>query len=261
MDASPPPRRGGLFGWIQRRPRLAFWVTVSVSLVLGITIGAASGVDQATLDDALSDASQAKNQLEKVTAQRKQLEVNLAGASDRADTAEAAIKQLTAKGEVPDFTGSSAQDAEENSRVQSLEWKIRTVSRVSESARPGSVIAQSPAEGRVLKSGRSITLTVARKPPPKPPEWVTISTLTGASSTKTDEFTIPRGVKARLQYSMPGDTNNAIILYKAPKEYIDLLLNEIGPQEGSTRLYEPGRFYLDVSGSYTIQVQVFKRPS
>jgi hypothetical protein len=103
-------------------------------------------------------------------------------------------------------------------------------------------------------------LTVARKPPPKPPEWVTIATLQGASSTKTDEFTVPRGLKARLQYSMPQDSNNAIILYKAPKEYIDLLLNEIGPQQGSTRLYEPGRYYLDVTGAYTIQVQVFKRP-
>ena len=59
---------------------------------------------------------------------------------------------------------------------------------------------------------------------------------------------------------MPQDGNNAITLYQRPKEYVDLLLNEIGPQQGTTRLYEPGTFYLDVSGAYTIQVQVFKRP-
>lgn len=60
---------------------------------------------------------------------------------------------------------------------------------------------------------------------------------------------------------MPQDSNNIITLYKAPKEYTDLLLNEIGPQQGTTRLYEPGTFYLDVSGAYAVQVQAFKRPS
>ena len=32
---------------------------------------------------------------------------------------------------------------------------------------------------------------------------------------------------------MPDDSNNAIILYKAPKEYIDLVLNEIGPRHST----------------------------
>ena len=59
---------------------------------------------------------------------------------------------------------------------------------------------------------------MAKKPPPKPKAWVTINTLQGDSSTKTDEFTVPRGAKARLVYSMPGDGNNAITLYKTPKE-------------------------------------------
>jgi hypothetical protein len=83
----------------------------------------------------------------------------------------------------------------------------------------------------------------------------------GASSTKTPEFTVPSGAKARLVYSMPEDGDNAITLYQAPDEYVDLLLNDIGPQSGSTRLYRPGTFYLDVMGAYTINVQVFKRPA
>jgi hypothetical protein len=123
------------------------------------------------------------------------------------------------------------------------------------------VIAQSPREGKVLKAGRSITLVVARKAPPKPKQWITIKTLTGDSATKTDEFRVPSGYKARLKYSMPQDSNNAITLYKAPNEYEDLLLNEIGPQSGTTRLYQKGTFYLDVMGAFDIQVQVFKRPS
>jgi hypothetical protein len=102
---------------------------------------------------------------------------------------------------------------------------------------------------------------VAKKAPPKPPQWVTIQTLSGASSTKSDEFSVPSGYKVRLVYSMPEDGNNVITLYRTPHEYVDLVLNEIGPQSGSTRLYQRGRFYLDVVGSYTIQIQVFKRPS
>lgn len=39
-------------------------------------------------------------------------------------------------------------------------------------------------------------------------------------SAKGEEFQVPRGAKARLLYDMPQDTNNAITLYKAPKEYI-----------------------------------------
>jgi hypothetical protein len=256
----PSTERTGLFGWVQRKPKLAFWVTAVVACLVGIGIGAAGGTDQTALDKALGKATEVSSRLTAVTEERDGLKADLASAADRADTAEAAIEKLTAKGEVPDFTGASVGDARNSDVAESLDWKIRSVTRETTSARPGTVIAQSPAEGKILRSGRSVTLTVAQEPPPKPPEWVTIATLQGASSTKTDEFIVPRGLKARLVYSMPQDSNNAIILYKAPKEYIDLLLNEIGPQEGSTRLYEPGRFYLDVTGAYTIQVQVYKRP-
>lgn len=259
MEQPPTPRRG-LFGWVQRKPKRAFWLTGIAALALGIGIGSSGGADQTAVDNAVADAGKARGRLAAVTKERDSLKRDLASATERADTAEAAVKKLTAKGEIPDLTGDSVADAEDNDLVASLDWKIRTVTRETTSASPGTVIGQRPAEGAVLKSGRSITLTVARKPPPKPKEWRTVKTLQGASSTKTEEFTIPAGAKARLLYSMPQDGNNAIVLYQAPKEYIDLLLNEIGPQQGSTRLYEPGTFYLDVTGSYSIQVQVFKRP-
>jgi hypothetical protein len=92
---------------------------------------------------------------------------------------------------------------------------------------------ESQREGTTLKAGRSITLIVAKKAPPKPMQWVTIKTFQGASSTKTPEFTIPDGAKARLLYNLPQDGNNAITLYSPPDEYVDLMLNEIGPQSGA----------------------------
>jgi hypothetical protein len=101
---------------------------------------------------------------------------------------------------------------------------------------PGTVLAQSPAEGTTLKAGRSITLTIAKKAPPKPKQWLTIKTFQGASSTKTPEFTIPSGAKAPLTYSMPEDSSNIIELYRASDNDLpeDLLLNDIGPQNGTT---------------------------
>lgn len=268
MQQTSPPATG-LFGWVARKPRQAFWITLVAALVVGIGIGGAGGgSDQASADKAKSDASATRTQLASTRADLNDararnvaLARDLNTAKQRAATAETAVKKLSAKAEVPDLTGSDVDAARTNDIVDQLGWKIRTVRRVSASADPGTVIAQSPKEGAPLKAGRSVTLVVARKPPPKPKRWVTVKTLTGASSTKTEEFHVPSGAKARLSYSMPEDGNNAITLYRAPKEYIDLVLNEIGPQHGTTRLYEPGTFYLDVTGSYTIDVQVFKRPS
>ena len=259
--------QGRFFRWVSRSPKVAFWVTVVTALVLGIGIGGASATDQTAADQGTGDAvrlgSKADalaDQLAQITQERDDLKAKADRSESRADVAEAAVKKLSAKGEVPDFMGEDAASARDNELVDELGWKIRTVPEVSASKPAGTVIRQSPREGKVLKSGRSITLIVARKPPPKPKQWVTIKTLQGDSSTKTEEFRVARGAKARLVYDMPQDGNNAITLYKAPKEYVDLLLNEIGPHHGSTRLYEPGTFYLDVTGAYTISVQVFKRP-
>jgi len=73
MEASPPPLRGGLFGWVQRKPKLAFSVTAVVALLVGVGIGAAGGTDQAALDEAVADAGKASGQLAKVTEERDSL--------------------------------------------------------------------------------------------------------------------------------------------------------------------------------------------
>ena len=60
---------------------------------------------------------------------------------------------------------------------------------------------------------------------------------------------------------MPAEGNNAIELYRAPDEYVDLLVNDIDATSGSTRLYGAGTYYLDVTAdTYSIQIQQFKRP-
>jgi PASTA domain len=154
---------------------------------------------------------------------------------------------------VADFTGGTVEDA--RLAAADYDWKLKTRKQPS-SEEPGTVIGQDPAEGTKLKAGRSILLTVAT---PKPRQWVTLGTLSGAGgASKSDEFRIPEG-RVRLLYNMPGEGNNAITLYKAPDEYVDLLVNEIGPVNGRTRVYPPGTYYLDVTGdSYTVQIQQYK---
>jgi hypothetical protein len=255
-----PPRRGKLFSWVSRKPRAAFFATLGASLFVGIAIGASGGVEQETLDQANARADRAATQVASLRSDLKRTQDLATKAQSRGDGLAAQVKRLSAQGEVPSLAGMDIDDARSQDAINSYNWRVRTVRRISTQS-PGTVIAQSPAEGKVLKSGRSITLTVAEKAPPKPKQWVTIKTLSGASSTKSDEFTIPEGATARLVYDMPQDGNNAITLYQAPDEYVDLLLNEIGPQSGSTRVYQSGTYYLDVMGAYTINVQVFKRPT
>jgi hypothetical protein len=258
---SPQPHgHGGLTGVIMRRPRTVFWATLAVSLFVGAGIGASGGVEQAKLDTETARADRAQTALKKVSAERDTLRTDLSTERDRTAELAERIKTLSAKGEVPAFVGEDLSEAEGAEQVSAYDWQVKTVRQVSERS-PGTVLSQRPSEGTTLKAGRSITLTVAKKAPPKPKQWLTIKTLQGASSTKTPEFTIPAGAKARLMYSMPQDSNNAITLYQAPDEYVDLLLNEIGPQSGSTRLYQSGTYFLDVTGAYNIDVQVFKRPS
>jgi len=244
-------RHGRLFDWVSRKPKTAFWVVAGVAFVVGAVLGAAGSSDQDELDKKDARIKSLEGRVASVTGQRNSLEGDLGTARGR-------VKELSAKGEVPDFTGDSVDSAED--LAADYKWKLK-VSRQVSGTSPGTVIAQQPAEGTTLKAGRSIRLVIAKKAPPKPPQWVTIRTLSGAGGqSKSDEFEIPTG-KVRLLYNMPGEGNNAITLYKAPDEYVDLLVNEIGPQDGQTRVYTAGTYYLDVTGdSYTVQVQHYKRP-
>jgi hypothetical protein len=132
-------------------------------------------------------------------------------------------------------------------------------------ASPGTVIAQQFAPGRRLDRGASIRLTVAGKAPPKPKQWVTTYSTSGAGAKRTGEFTIPSGQKVRVRYTFVGDVNDTLHMTK-PEEgddsFGDLIVNEIGPYSGTSRLYgKSGTYYLDVDGgSWTVEVQVFKRP-
>ena len=248
-----------MFGWLRRNPKIGLGATILTSLVLGAVIGFLVGDDRAQTDRERARADAAESELASVAEQRDELETRADQAEERASELREEVKRLSASGRVPSFVGEDAAEADAHELVDSYGWKIETTTEVSDQE-PGTVISQSPPEGTELDYGREITLVVAKEPPPEPPQWVTVATLSGGGATKTDEFRIPPGSRARLSYNMPDDTNNAITLYRPPKRYIDLLLNEIGPQSGTTRLYGSGTFYLDVTGSYTIEVQVFKRP-
>ena len=250
-----------MFGWVARKPKLAFWLTLGLSLFVGLVIGVAAASNQAELDKQTARADQAETKLAQVSDERDDFENQLADAKEENASLAAQVKTLSAKGEVPDFTDQDIGDAEDEDVIDAYDWRIKTVREISDRA-PGTVISQSPEEGTVLKAGRSITLTVAKKPPPKPPEWVTIRSFSGSGATNTDEFRIPRGSKARLQYIFTGDTNAILALARPGDEFGgDLLLNEIGDYASSTRVYDSGTFYLDVEGgSWTVNVQVFKRP-
>jgi PASTA domain len=256
----PPPPDGsdaGTTRWWARHPAVALAGLV-VALLAGLGIGFAAGRSDAGGERERADSAEAR--LADVSSERDGLRSRAETAERRAAILRQRVRKLSAKGDVPSFVGSQLADVESDQTVAAYNWKISTTEQIS-TQQPGTVLSQSPSEGTTLKAGRSIQLVIAKKAPPKPKQWITIQTLSGADSTKTNEFTIPSGAKARLLYDMPQDTNNAITLYRPPHEYVDLLLNEIGPQQGSTRLYERGTFYLDVTGSYTIQVQVFKRPA
>jgi hypothetical protein len=251
------PHRRGVRAWLARHPA-AVLGGLAAAILMGLAIGLVAGDSKA--GEQRKRADQAEAQLTALSSERDGLRTRAESAERRLADLKQRIRKLSAKGDVPSLVGSQLADVEADQTVAAYNWKLQTSEEVSTSE-PGTVLRQSPPEGTTLKAGRSIQLVVAKKAPPKPKQWITIQTLTGADATKTNEFKIPGGVKARLQYDMPQDTNNAITLYRPPKEYVDLLLNEIGPQHGSTRLYESGTFYLDVTGSYTIQVQVFKRPT
>jgi hypothetical protein len=262
-ERSPEPRASGLFGWVSRKPKSAFWSTLLVALFVGLGIGAAAASNTEELEAANDRAAKRGTDLAAVSAERDELRAALADATDRAEAAEERIERLTAKAAVPDFTGARLSEAHDHQLVDELDWRIRTREKVTDAAPAGHVIAQSVSEGKVLKAGRSITLSVAKKPPPKPPEWVTVASFSGSGAKHTDEFTIPRGVKARIAYDFQGDTNAIMSLEDPGGDPLagDLLLNEIGAYSDVTRVYTPGRWYLDVEGgAWSIQVQLFKRP-
>jgi hypothetical protein len=169
------------------------------------------------------------------------------------------VKRLSAQGVVPSFVGKRIAVVEGERSLAAYNWKLRTTDRSSARA-PGTVLSQSPAAGATLKAGRSITVVIAKKAPLRPKRWVAVRRLTGAGATRTRPITIPRRVMARLVYEMPQNGSNAMVLYRADTASGELLFNTVGPRRGIVNLREPGRFYLEVTGRFRIEVQAFTRP-
>ena len=235
-----------------RRPAggalLAIVTALAVGVAVGLVVGGGGG-----------EKTGAEGRLAAVETERDGLRARLRTTEGRLADLMKRVKELRAQGAVPSFVGERIGAIEADRSVSVYNWRIRTRDESSSQA-PGTVLRQSPAAGSRLKAGRSITLVVAKNAPLRPRRWVAITTLTGAGLTRTRPFTIERGVPARLVYDMPQDGNNAIVLYRAGTGNGNLLLNNFGPQRGVTQLHVAGTFYLEVTGSYKIQVQVFRRP-
>lgn len=268
---SPEPQDGGVRGLLRRRPITWLVVAAFVALIAGAGIGQSGGVPQADLDQAKEESTALRQklaaterelddsarQVEALTSERDE-------ATDRAATAVADAKRMTAKGKVPNFSGRRVDGIRDSQIVEDFEWQVTQTSAIS-GAEPGTVIKQDPQPGRSLDRGATVRLTVAKKAPPKPKQWVTTYSTSGAGAKRTGEFSIPSDEKVRVRYSFGGDVNDTLQL-KEPEEgddsFGDLIVNEIGVFSGTSRLYgKSGTYYLDVDGgSWTIEVQVFKRP-
>jgi hypothetical protein len=226
-------------------------LAIVTALVIGIAIGL---VVAGGNSDEGADA-----QLARIETERDGLRARLRTAEGRVADLTERVKDLGAQGAVPSFVGKQIAEIEADRSVRLYRWRIRTRDRFS-ARTPGTVLRQLPPGGTTLRAGRSIALFVAKKAPLRPRRWVTIRTLTGAGVTRTREFTVAGGAGARLVYDMPQNAHNTIVLYRVGQAVGNLLLNVIGPRHGVTRLHEPGRFYLEVTGRYTIRVQVLRRP-
>src|SRR5688572_28258573 len=141
-----PPRRGGLFAWVQRKPKAAFWSTLLIALIIGIGIGAASSSQQTELDAANARADRAEARADQAEQRNSSLDRQLTSSNERASALSDRVKMLSAKGEVPSFTGQDISDARDNEAVTSYDWQVKTISRISDQS-PGTVLSQLPAEG------------------------------------------------------------------------------------------------------------------
>jgi hypothetical protein len=262
-----PPRSG-----IGRHP-LAICVLLATGGLAGFAAGAVTMSKQDELDrrtaevaglrisvaTAAADLEDSREEARDLAASRDAFDAEVQRLDARVERLDARLKRLLAKAEVPAFAGETPKDARTADVVKRLRWRVRTSTRVS-TEKPGTVIEQTPAAGQTLQRGKTLELVLAKPAPPKPPEWVTIRTLRGDASTNSGAFTIPEGATARLEYRLPDQGRNEIRMYRAPRVLVDRVLEATGPQTGVTRIYRSGTFHLDVTGAYTIRVQVYKRP-
>jgi hypothetical protein len=103
--------RGGFFGWVGRRPTVAFWSTLGVALLVGVGIGAASSSDKSTApSQKSSDSSQVsglKSQLQAIKGDLTDREGELD--STKAELADTRGKLRDARADVRDAKGDAAK--------------------------------------------------------------------------------------------------------------------------------------------------------
>ena len=122
----------------------------------------------------LTDAGFSKKNIEKEHAQQpealdlKKGEVTAVDPDEGEEVAAGSkitVTVATGKSEVPLLTGSLADPAER--RAEDAGFKTTIVEKVDEDNNPGEVIGQDPEQGTMLMRGSTITLTVAKAPPPE----------------------------------------------------------------------------------------------
>src|SRR4051794_39757532 len=86
-----PPSRRGVFGWVQRSPKKAFWTIFVAALLLGAVIGAAASNKQKQLDAANARATRAEAQVSRLKGEVTDTKAQVVAANDRGDELEAQV--------------------------------------------------------------------------------------------------------------------------------------------------------------------------
>jgi len=166
---------------------------------------------------------------------------------------EEALQAARAKRPLPNFVG----DDEDSvlTLAEEVGWDITVNEQATEEESPGTVLSQDPPPGTIMRAGSTFSVVVAKAPPPG---WKDVRVFSGQGEEVTATFAIPDG-RVRVLYQFSGNTNAALTLYRKPRKYIDLLLNEIGSRTGDTRLYYsgPGYYFEICCGTWTVRVQHF----
>lgn len=254
----------GLRAVIRRRPILWVSATAIVALGVGGAVTSSDSVSRSDYDKVETRLASSTAEVRDLRSEREASSRQVRTAREQVDSAKAVAARVTARGKVPSFEHQTVEEVRGSGTVGDFDWRVSTTRQVAD-AEPGTVIWQSPAAGAKLGREGSIHLRVAKRAPPKPRQWVSVASLSGTGAKRTGEFQIPSDEKVRVKYTYGGDQNDTLQL-KQPDEgddsFGDLIVNEIGSYSGTSRLYgKAGSYYLDVDGgSWSIDVQVFKRP-
>lgn len=143
------------------------------ALVLGIAAGAGSGGSgdsstvRADLVTARADYSSAQDEISGLITENSDLEDEVRSLSSRLDDLQERFDVLSSTRPVPNLVGMT------KGRVETLAdkhgWTVLITRRVS-SAAPGTVISQTPAQGKDAHEGSTIRIVIAKAPPAPEPQ-------------------------------------------------------------------------------------------